>query len=111
MCLLFGTVIWPRERGREWEVPTAVLGMLFNPDLEDEGRSQDREGADKLLFRSLFLTLPLAEVGRLVSMWSRCGGGASSGSVTIAWASSGLGIGSRMNSGRVSIARGSLVRG
>ena len=68
MCVPFGIVTWPLERGREKEVLTAVLGMLLIPDFEDEGRSQDRGGADKLLFRRFFFTFPLAEVGRLVSM-------------------------------------------
>jgi hypothetical protein len=65
MRLLFGTAFWPRECDREWEVLMGILilVLLFNPDLEDEDRSQDRGGADKLLFRIFFFALPLAEIG------------------------------------------------
>lgn len=50
---------------------------MFDPDLEDVDRSQDKEGADKLLFRRFFFAFPLAEVGR-------GGGGRSSGKASIA---------------------------
>ena len=104
MRLPFGTTLWPREYDREWEVLILALTLLLDPNLEDEERSQDREGADKLLCRKFFFAFPLAEVGRPVSTSWRCGVGWLSGRVSIARASSGRGMGSRMNSGRVSIA-------
>lgn len=61
---LFGTIFWPRERGRDWEVLKPRLEPLLDPDLEDEDLSQDREGADELLFRSFFFAFSLADVGR-----------------------------------------------
>jgi hypothetical protein len=70
MRLLFGAAFWPRECDREWEVLMGILILLllFNPDLEDDDRSHDSGGADRLLFRSSFFTFPLAEIGHRGSM-------------------------------------------
>jgi hypothetical protein len=52
------------DRDRECEVELLPpLVLLLDPDLDDEDRNQDKEGADKLLCRSLFFDFRLEILG------------------------------------------------